>query len=166
MDILADGSLDQHPDLLAGLDVVVASVHSDLRADAATMTTRMLAAVRDPYTDVLGHCTGQRVRGRPRPPSTFDAHAVFDACAEQGVAVEINCRPDRQDPPEELLALAVDSGCLFSIDTDAHAPGQLDWQLAGCARAVRHGVTPDRVVNALPVEDLVARHVRSRARRP
>ncbi|WP_449385228.1 PHP domain-containing protein [Cellulomonas soli] len=146
VDILADGSLDQHPDLLAGLDVVVASVHSDLRADAATMTTRMLAAVRDPYTDVLGHCTGQRVRGRPRPPSTFDAHAVFDACAEQGVAVEINCRPDRQDPPEELLALAVDSGCLFSIDTDAHAPGQTGLAARGVrpGRAARCHARPGR----------------------
>ncbi|MGN8245607.1 PHP domain-containing protein [Cellulomonas soli] len=160
VDILADGSLDQDPDLLAELDVVVASVHSDLRADEATMTTRMLTAVRDPHTDVLGHCTGRRVRGKQRPPSRFDARAVFEACAEHGVAVEINCRPDRQDPPEELLALAAACGCLFAIDTDAHAPGHLAWQLDGCARAARHGITADRVVNTLPVEQLVARHGR------
>lgn len=157
VDILADGTLDQDPALLDALDVVVASVHSDLRADRATMTARMLRAVRDPLTDVLGHCTGRRVKGKVRPPSEFDAVAVFDACAEQGVAVEVNCRPDRVDPPDDLLALAVEAGCVFSIDTDAHAPGHLAWQLDGCERAVRHGVTADRVVNTLPVDRLLSR---------
>lgn len=149
VDILDDGSLDQRPDLLARLDVVVASVHSKLRMPAAPMTARMVSAVSSPHVDVLGHCTGRMVSGRRgRPQSEFDAPAVFAACAEHGVAVEINCRPERQDPPDDLLAIAVRAGCLFAIDTDAHAPGQLDWLDSGCERAEQAGITPDRVINA------------------
>ncbi|MDM7853324.1 PHP domain-containing protein [Cellulomonas alba] len=156
-DVLEDGGLDQDPDLLDELDVVVASVHSKLRMDRGSMTRRMLAAIANPRTDVLGHCTGRKVVGRTRPPSEFDAQAVFEACAEQGVAVEINCRPDRQDPPDELVALAVEAGCLFSIDTDAHAPGQLDWVSAGCARAAEHGIGADRIITTWPAERLRGR---------
>ena len=157
VDILEDGSLDQRDDLLARLDVVVASVHSKLRMDAAPMTRRMLAAVRNPLVDILGHCTGRLITGHGRPPSQFDAEAVFTACRENGTAVEINCRPERQDPPDELLALAVDIGCAFSIDTDAHAPGQLDWIGSGCARAEAAGIAPDRVINTMAADDLIAR---------
>jgi putative hydrolase len=154
-DILDDGSLDQLPELLGRLDVVVASVHSKLRMDGAAMTRRMVAAVSNPHTDVLGHCTGRRVRGRERPQSEFDPHAVFDACATHGVAVEVNSRPDRQDPPDDLIAVAAEAGCLFSIDSDAHAPGQLDWLVDGCDRLAAHGVAPDRVVTTWPVERLL-----------
>jgi putative hydrolase len=157
VDILDDGSLDQRDDLLAQLDVVVASVHSKLRMDAAPMTTRMLAAVRNPLVDILGHCTGRLLGGRGRPQSQFDAEAVFTACRDSGTAVEINCRPERQDPPDDLLGLAADIGCVFSIDTDAHAPGQLDWIGSGCRRAEAAGIGPDRVFNALTADDLIAR---------
>ena len=157
VDILDDGTLDQDPDLLDELDVVVASVHSKLRMDRAAMTRRMIGAVRDPRTDVLGHCTGRQVAGKHRPPSEFDARAVFDACAEHGVAVEINCRPDRLDPPHELLAIAVDAGCEFTIDSDAHAPGQLDWLRVGCERAAAHGIGADRVVTTRPAVDVARR---------
>ena len=148
VDILDDGSLDQTDELLGRLDVVVASVHSKLRMDPGPMTRRMIAAVRNPHTDVLGHCTGRIITGRGRPQSQFDAEAVFTACRESGVAVEVNCRPERQDPPDDLLQLAVDIGCLFAIDTDAHAPGQLDWLEGGCTRAERFGIGPGRVINA------------------
>lgn len=149
VDILDDGSLDQTPELLAQLDVRVASVHSKLKMDAALMTRRMLGAVRNPYTNVLGHCTGRLVTGNrgTRAQSQFDARAVFSACAEEGVAVEINSRPERRDPPTPLLELARDLGCLFSIDSDAHAPGQLDMLDYGCARASAAGIDPDRIVN-------------------
>jgi len=147
VDILDDGSLDQTDELLGRLDVVVASVHSKLRMDAGPMTKRMIAAVRNPHTDVLGHCTGRIITGRGRPESQFDAEAVFTACRESGVAVEVNCRPERQDPPDDLLRLAVELGCLFAVDTDAHAPGQLDWLDGGCSRAERFGIGPDRVIN-------------------
>ncbi|MFE3993437.1 PHP domain-containing protein [Streptomyces goshikiensis] len=162
-DILADGSLDQEPALLDELDVVVASVHSKLRMDAPAMTRRLLAAVRNPLTDVLGHCTGRLVTGKTRPESTFDAEAVFAACAEAGTAVEINSRPERLDPPRRLLKRAVAAGTLFAIDTDAHAPGQLDWQLTGCERAVECGVAAERVVNTWTEEELLTW---TRTRRP
>lgn len=149
-DILADGSLDQEPELLERLDVVVGSVHSKLRMESPAMTRRLLAAVRNPLMDVLGHCTGRLVTGRTRPESAFDAGAVFAACAESGTAVEVNSRPERLDPPRRLLRLAVGAGVLFAIDTDAHAPGQLDWQILGCARAAECGVPPERVVNTWP----------------
>ncbi|MDT9695719.1 PHP domain-containing protein [Streptomyces sp. P17] len=155
-DILEDGSLDQEPELLERLDVVVVSVHSKLRMDARSMTRRMVAAVRNPHSDVLGHCTGRLITGRGRPESQFDADAVFAACAETGTAVEINSRPERLDPPRRLLRQAVEAGALFSIDTDAHAPGQLDWQVLGCARAEECGVPADRVVTTWTLEELLA----------
>ena len=155
VDILDDGSLDQERPLLGRLDVVVASVHSKLRMDRAAMTRRMVAAVQDPATDVLGHCTGRRVLGRPRPQSEFDPDVVFSACARAGVAVEVNSRPDRQDPPDDLIALAAEAGCLFSIDSDAHAPGQLDWLVDGCDRLGAHGVDADRVVTTWGVDRLL-----------
>ncbi|MFE6888514.1 PHP domain-containing protein [Streptomyces sp. NPDC057694] len=154
-DILDDGSLDQEPDLLDRLDVVVVSVHSKLRMDAAAMTRRLVAAVRDPHADILGHCTGRLVTGRGRPESSFDADAVFAACAEAGTAVEINSRPERLDPPRRLLRRAVEAGTLFAVDTDAHAPGQLDWQVLGCARAEECGVSADRVVTTWPADRLL-----------
>jgi putative hydrolase len=122
------------------------------------MTPRMVAAIADPHTDVLGHCTGRLVTGGrgTRPESEFDAEIVFAACARFDVAVEVNSRPERLDPPRRLLRQAVEAGCLFSVDTDAHAPGQLDWQPYGCERAAACGVPADRVVNTWPVEQLLA----------
>jgi putative hydrolase len=156
VDILEDGSLDQSDELLARLDVVVASVHSKLRMPGPEMTRRMVAAVANPHADILGHCTGRMVVGRGRPESEFDPDVVFGACAEHGVAVEVNSRPERQDPPKRLLRLAVEAGCRIAIDTDAHAPGQLDWQLGGCERAFACGVTADMVVNTRDAAGLLA----------
>lgn len=165
VDILDDGSLDQDEELLATLDVVVASVHSKLRMEPEAMTRRMVTAVRNPHVDILGHCTGRMLRprigpsergGGGRPESTFDAAAVFAACVETGTAVEINCRPERLDPPLRLLEQALGAGCLFSVDTDAHAPGQLEWQPNGCRRAAKAGVPLDRIVNTRSLEELRA----------
>jgi putative hydrolase len=155
VDILEDGALDQREDLLARLDVVVASVHSKLRMPAGPMTERMVAAISNPHTDVLGHCTGRLLFGRGRPESEFDPEAVFGACREHGVAVEINCRPERRDPPGRLLRLAIEAGCVFAIDTDAHAPGQLDWLGNGTARADAFGIPAERVVNTRSAADLL-----------
>lgn len=157
VDILDDGSLDQTEEMLDRLDVRVASVHSKLAMDRAQMTKRMVAAVQNPFTNVLGHCTGRLVTGSrgKRAPSAFDAREVFAACAEYGVAVEINARPERRDPPTRLLRLAIESGCLFSIDSDAHAPGQLDFQVYGCARAEELGLDPGRIVNTWPTDRLL-----------
>ncbi len=156
VNICEDGSLDQDDDLLGQLDMVVASVHSQLRMPAAQMTARMVTAIGNPRVDVLGHCTGRRVLGRNRPESAFDPAAVFAACHEHGVAVEINCRPDRQDPPDRLVSLAAQAGCLFAIDSDAHAPGQLDWLGSGSARAEQAGLGPARVINTRSAAEVTA----------
>jgi putative hydrolase len=158
VDINEDGTLDQKPSLLARLDLVVASVHSKLRMPSSEMTPRMVAAIANPHTDILGHCTGRMVMGArgTRPESEFDADLVFAACEAFGVAVEINSRPERLDPPNRLLLQAIEAGCLFSIDTDAHAPGQLDWQPKGCEKAVECELDPARIVNTRSVDELLA----------
>jgi putative hydrolase len=158
VDILDDGSLDQTDEMLDQLDVRVASVHSKLAMDAADITKRMVAAVRNPRVNVLGHCTGRMVMGARgvRKQSQFDAKAVFSAAAEHGTAIEINSRPERRDPPTTLIELARDLGCLFSIDSDAHAPGQLDFLWYGAERAEGAGIDPDRIVNTWPKDRLLA----------
>jgi putative hydrolase len=157
VDILEDGSLDQEEELLKRLDVVVASVHSKLSMDAPSMTRRMLKAVQNPHADVLGHCTGRLVTGGRgiRPESKFDAEKVFTACRDHGTAVEINSRPERRDPPTRLLKLALEIGCLFSIDTDSHAPGQLEFLGYGAQRAVENAVPVERIVNTWSVDRLL-----------
>ncbi len=157
VDILDDGGLDQEPELLDQLDVVVASVHSKLRSDSETMTHRMVNGIANPHTNVLGHCTGRLIEGErgTRPESVFDAEVVFEACRAFNVAVEINSRPERRDPPDRLLALAYEMGCLFSIDTDSHAPGQLEFLIYGCERAESAGVEPERVINTWPLDRLL-----------
>jgi putative hydrolase len=162
VDVLDDGSLDQEEDLLEQLDVVVASVHSQLRMPARPMTVRMVNAIRNPNVDVLGHCTGRLLgggRGR-RPESVFDPEAVFAACREHGVAVEINCRPERSDPPDRLLGMATEAGCLFAIDSDAHAPGQLDWLGNGTVRAEKFGIGAERVINTRGADEVARRGAR------
>jgi putative hydrolase len=155
VDIFEDGSLDLANDMLARLDVVVASVHSKLRMPAPDMTRRLVTAVANPHVDILGHMTNRKMSGTGRPPSEFDAEIVFAACAKFDTAVEINCRPERQDPPEELLELAVEWDCYIAIDTDAHAPGQLEWQGYGCDKAVRCGVDPANIINTWTADELL-----------
>jgi len=157
VDINEDGTLDQQPDLLGGLDLVVGSVHSELRMAAPHMTRRMVAALANSHLDVLGHCTGRMTTGkRRRPESAFDAEIVFAAAARFGKAIEVNSRPERLDPPKRLLRLAVEAGCPIAIDTDAHAPGQLAWLENGCERAFLCGVPIDSIVNARPADALLA----------
>jgi putative hydrolase len=165
VDILEHGDLDLDDDLLARLDVVVASVHSKLRMDRTEMTRRMVMAVSSPHVDILGHCTNRKLRSRGnqvasdpevvRHPSVFDPEIVFAACARFDTAVEINCRPERQDPPDELLELALEWGCKVSVDTDAHAPGQMEWQLYGCEKAARHEIELDEIVNTWEADELI-----------
>jgi len=157
VDINPDGSLDQEPDLLSQVDVVVGSVHSELRMEARLMTRRLVTALANPHLDILGHVTGRMVTGnRRRPPSAFDAEIVFAAAKRFDKAVEINSRPERLDPPKRILRLAVEAGCRVAIDSDAHAPGQLTWLPNGCDRAFRCGVTIGSVVNALDADELLA----------
>ena len=156
VDILEDGALDQDEELLGSLDVVVGSVHSKLRMEAPAMTARMVRALGNPHLDILGHCTGRIVVGRGRPESTFDAEKVFAAAAEADKAVEVNSRPERLDPPRRLLRMALAAGCKLAVDSDAHAPGQLEWQVYGCQRVVECGGGHRSVVNTMGADDLLA----------
>ncbi len=164
VDILASGALDQADDLLTRLDIVVASIHSDLHADPATITRRMITAIANPHTTVLGHCTGRKRRtdGTWRAPSRFDADLVFAACARFGVAVEINSRPDRDDPPDDLLAIALEAGCLFAIDSDAHTTAQLSHLGLGRQRAERLAIPEERIITTWSVERLLEHGSRGR----
>jgi putative hydrolase len=157
VDILSDGALDQEPALLSRLDLVVGSVHSELRMDEKPMTKRLVTALADPHLDVLGHMTGRMVMGkRRRPPSAFDAEIVFAAALRFDKAIEVNSRPERLDPPKRMLRLAVEAGCRVAIDSDAHAPGQLAWLPFGCDRAAACGVEEGSVVNAMDADALLA----------
>jgi putative hydrolase len=176
VDILDDGTLDQQTGLLDRLDIVVASVHSKLAMESAAMTRRMVRAVSDERVTILGHCTGRlvtdgrgtrpdgRSRGTrpdgrsrgPRPESRFDAEAVFSACRDHHTAVEINSRPERRDPPTRLLRIAEQMGCVFAINTDAHAPGQLDFLGYGAQRALDAGVPAERIINTWSADRLLA----------
>ena len=157
VDILDDGALDQTDTMLSKLDFVTASVHSKLKMNRAPMTKRMVTAAANPRVNVLGHCTGRLIEGSrgTRPQSDFDARAVFEACAEHDTAVEINSRPERRDPPDELIELAMEIGCLFAIDSDAHAPGQLEMKAYGCERAEHLGINPDRIITTWDVDRLL-----------
>lgn len=150
VDILVDGSLDLPAEVLAELELVVASVHSKFSLPPEEMTRRLVTAIADPRTDVIGHPTNRKVAGRwgkGRAGSSFDPEIVMAACARFDTALELNCRPERQDPPDEILELAASWGVAMAIDSDAHAPGQLEWQAYGCDRAVLAGIDQDRVVN-------------------
>ncbi len=126
-----------------------------MRLPREDMTRRMVTAIASPHVDVLGHCTNRMLVGRGRPPSDFDPEIVFAACARFDTAVEINCRPERQDPPEELLDLALEWECKVAINTDAHATGQLEWQAFGADKAVRCGVPVDDIVNTWTADELL-----------
>jgi len=157
VDILPDGSLDQDRELLERLDLVVGSVHSELRMAERLMTRRLVTALADPMLDVLGHPTGRMVAGqRRRPPSAFDAEIVFAAAVRFDKAIEVNARPERLDPPKRILRLAVEAGCRIAIDSDAHAPGQLAWLPYGCDRAAACGVEAAMVVNTWEVNQLLS----------
>lgn len=156
IDILEDGALDGTEELLERVDVVVASVHSKLRMESAPMTRRMVGAIANPHVDVLGHCTGRLLVGRGRPQSEFDVDVVIEALRVFDTALEINCRPERLDPPRDMLRQAVDAELKIAISTDAHAADQLEWQPYGTDRAAECGVSAERVVNAWGVDDLLA----------
>jgi len=157
VDILSDGSLDQDPALLSRLDLVVGSVHSELRMAEGPMTRRLVMALANPHLDVLGHMTGRMLTGkRHRPPSSLDAEIVFAAALRFDKAIEINARPERLDPPKRILRLAVEAGCRVAIDTDAHAPGQLAWLPYGCDRAAACGVPEGSVINTMGADALLA----------
>ena len=127
------------------------------------MTRRMVTALANPHLDILGHCTGRgcvhrraRAPGGGRAESSSTRTRCSRAAVEHDKAIEINSRPERLDPPKRLLRRALEAGCRFTIDTDAHAPGQLDWLSNGCGRAVACGVPRTGSSTPLPAADLLA----------
>jgi len=153
-DINEDGSLDLPDDVLAQLEVVIISPHVKLKMEPAAMTERMLRAVSHPHADLVGHPTG-RMLGR-RPGATYDFEAVFKQAAKSNTAVEIDTDPARMDLGPELARLAADCGCRLSLDSDAHAPNELAYVDAGAWMARQAGIGPDRLLNCLEVDDLLA----------
>ncbi len=154
VDILKDGTLDQPDDVLAELDVVVASVHSFMDQDRDTMTRRIIRAVSHPHVDILGHGTG-RLLGR-REPYAVDVEAVLQACAEHDVAVEINAHPRRLDLNDRQVFRARELGVRVVIDTDAHEVRGLDVLRYGVDQARRGWLEPEHVLNTRPVDEVTA----------
>ena len=154
LEILADGSLALPDEVLAQLDVVVASIHSSLRQDRETITQRCLKAVMNPHVDILGHPTS-RLLGR-RPPTEIDMERVLQACAETGTVVEINAHPWRLDLNDVHARRAVDLGCKIAISTDAHRPTDMDYLVYGVGVARRAWLTPEDVINTRSLEGMLA----------
>jgi DNA polymerase (family 10) len=159
-DILADGSLDYPDDVLARFDFVVASVHSRFKLDRTTQTQRIIRAVENPFTTILGHITGRQLLRRPG--YDIDIEAVLAACAEHGVAVEINANPWRLDLDWRWHQRALDLGCMMSINPDAHSTRELDLTHWGVEMARKGGVPASRVLNCLPLQALTYLHKRKR----
>jgi putative hydrolase len=154
VDILEDGTLDLPDMVLELLDVVIASPHVKLRQEPAAMTERMLRAVSHPHVDVIGHPTGRRPGSREG--ANYDFEAIFKEAARNHVALEIDCDPARMDLSPEMARLALELGCNFTVDADAHAPAEFAYVPMGMWMARRAGIPQDRILNFLPLEELTA----------
>ncbi|HVD46330.1 MAG TPA: PHP domain-containing protein [Candidatus Limnocylindria bacterium] len=154
VDILEDGALDLPDDVLGLLDVVIASPHVKLRQEAPAMTERMLRAVSNPHVDVVGHPTGRRPGSREG--ASYDFEAVFKEAARHKVALEIDCDPARMDLSPEMARLALECGCNFTLDADAHAPAELAYVPMGAWMARRAGIPQERILNFLDVDALTS----------
>lgn len=152
-EILADGSLGLPDEVLAELDVVVASIHSGLRQDRETITARCLRAIQNPHVDILGHPTGRMIGSRP--PSELDMEAVLQACAATGTAVEINAHPSRLDVSDVYARRAVELGCKIVINSDAHELSGMEMMDYGIATARRAWLTAADVINTRPLPALL-----------
>ena len=154
VEIRRDGALDLPDSVLAELDLVIASLHSGLRGDRATVTGRLLRAIRNPHVDIIAHPSGRIVGGRAG--ADYDWDAVFAAAAETGTALEINAAPERLDLTDETARRALDAGVTLTIDCDAHSVANLDLMPFGLAVARRAWATPDRVLNTRPLAEVLA----------
>jgi putative hydrolase len=152
VDILEDGALDLPDLVLELLDVVIASPHVKLRQEESAMTQRMLRAVSHPHVDVIGHPTGRRPGSREG--ANYDFEAVFKEAAKHGVALEIDCDPARMDLSPEMARLALECGCNFALDADAHAPAEFAYVPMGMWMARRAGIPEDRILNFMPLDEL------------
>lgn len=146
VEIKLDGTLDFPDEVLAWLDIVVASIHSGLRGTAEQVTARALAAARNPHVDIIGHPTGRLIN--QREPAALDVGALIREAAKTGVVLEINAAPDRLDLDDIYVKEAMDAGCLLAVSTDAHSPSNFDFMEYGVHVARRGWATPDRVITA------------------
>jgi DNA polymerase (family 10) len=153
VEIKADGSLDYPDEVLAGLDIVIASLHTSLRQPREQVTERMLNAIRNPHVDIIAHPTGRMIPDREG--ADLDMEAVFKAAAEFGVVLEINAHPSRLDLNDVYAKRAVELGIKLAINTDAHSAGDLDLLFYGVATAKRGWVTPGDVINTWDKERLL-----------
>ena len=160
-DILADGSLDYPDEVLANFDFVVASVHSRFRLDREAQTERIIRAVMNPRTTILGHMTGRQLLRRPG--YDVDIPRVLAACARHGVAVEINANPWRLDLDWRWHQTALDLGCMMSVNPDAHSTREIDLMHWGVEMARKGGVPKARVLNCLSLAK-IASYLAARAR--
>jgi DNA polymerase (family 10) len=154
VEILADGRLDFPDAVLAELDLVIASLHSSLRQSRDLATARLLAAIRHPQVDMIGHPTGRMIEGREG--ADLDLEAVFEAARENRTILEINAHPDRLDLSDVHARRAADLGCLLAINTDAHRPSDLLLRRYGVGVARRAWLTAAQVANAWPLDDLLS----------
>ena len=145
MEIKADGSLDYPDEVLAKLDIVIASLHTSLGQERERVTQRLLEAIRNPHVDIIGHPTGRLIPDREA--ADLDMEAVFAAAAEMGTVLEISAHPLRLDLNDSYARRAAELGVLISINTDAHEPDDLDLRFFGAAIARRGWVPPDQVIN-------------------
>jgi putative hydrolase len=152
VDILEDGSLDLPDAVLEILDVVIASPHVKLRQEPSAMTERMLRAVSHPHIDVIGHPTGRRPGSREG--ATYDFEGVFKEAAKHGVALELDCDPARMDLSPEMARMALELGCNFALDADAHAPAEFAYVPMALWMARRAGIPENRILNFRPLERL------------
>ena len=154
VDILKDGELDYSDELLTQLDVVVCSVHSYMNLDRAAMTDRLLGAIENPYTQIIGHPTGRLLLRRD--PFDYDMEKVLDACAKHGVAMECNSYPDRLDLKDVYLRTCKERGVKVVISTDAHTTTNLSFIRYGVTTARRGWLEKKNVINTLPCDEFLA----------
>jgi DNA polymerase (family 10) len=150
-DILPDGSLDYPPDVLNSFDLIIASVHSRFRMSLKEQTARILKAIANPRTTILGHVTGRQLLRRPG--YEVEMEAILRACAKHGVAMEINANPWRLDIDWRWCARALELGCMFSINPDAHSMSEIDNIRWGVLMARKGAVPKHRVLNTLNLRD-------------
>lgn len=152
VDILPDGSLDFDDDILEEMDVVIASIHSGFKQDRDTLTSRIIAAIRNEHVDIIGHPSG-RLLGR-RGSYQIDMERVLDAAAETGTALEINASPDRLDLNDHYIRLGKERGVRFSINTDAHGRHSLADMRYGVLTARRGWAEKEDIINTMPLSEL------------
>jgi DNA polymerase (family 10) len=153
VEVLADGRLDYDEEVLAGLDLVLASLHVSLRQPRQQVTERLLVAIANPHVDVIGHPTGRLIGSRGA--SDIDLEAVYQAAADHGVALEINAQPERLDLNDGQALRAWQVGCLLSINTDAHRPEDLGLRRYGVGVARRAWLPPEAIINTRSTDELL-----------